>query len=353
MKAVVKYGYGKGETEIREVPVPQIGDDDILIEVKAAGVCGSDIGFDNGGHEDLLNCPVVLGHEFSGVIAAVGKNVTDWKVGERVVSDNTGKVCGKCYSCETKAYLVCPERLGLGYGMDGGFTKYVKIYGETLRTFPGSLFRIPECMSFEEAAIMDPVCNSYRAVVQDGGILPGEFVAVYGMGPIGLFAIQAARVAGAAKIIAIGLEGDKGRAELAKKLGATHVIIRDEEDLVAKTMEITGGEGVALAVDAAGPANVLQSAVDIIRAHGKFVKIGYEDMPLGFSLDCVVNKAIHIKGHYGYDWVSWKNCFNLIEAGLIDVKSVITHTMKLSDFRKAFDMVRSHEAVKIILYPED
>ena len=353
MKAVVKYGYGKGETELRDLPIPEIGDDDILMEVKAAGVCGSDIGFDDGGHEGVLFPPVVLGHEFAGVVAAVGKNVTDYKVGDRIVSDNTGKVCGKCYSCETKDYLVCPERRGLGYGMDGGFAKYVKIHGETLRTFPGSLFHIPECMSFEEAAIMDPICNGYRAVVQDGGILPGEYVAVYGMGPIGLCAVQAARVSGATKIISIGLTADKTRIDLAKQLGATDVIIRDEEDITARVMEITKGEGVAMAVDAAGPANVLQSAVPILRAHGKFVKIGYDAMPLGFSMDCVVDKAIHIKGHYGYDWVSWTNCFKLIEAGMIDLKPIITHRMPLSQFRKAFDMVRSHEAVKIILYPEE
>ena len=127
MKAVVKYGYGKGETELRDVPVPEIGDNDILLEVKAAGVCG--IGYrvlTTAGMKILLNPPVVLGHEFSGIIAEKGKNVSDWNIGDRVVSDNTGHVCGKCYACGTSNYLVCPDRLGLGYGMDGGFTKYVK-----------------------------------------------------------------------------------------------------------------------------------------------------------------------------------------------------------------------------------
>jgi len=353
MKAVVKYGYGKGETEIRDIPVPEIGDDDILMEVKAAGVCGSDIGFDDGGHENLLRCPVVLGHEFSGVVAKIGKNVTDYKVGDRIVSDNTGKVCGKCHACETGNYLVCPERLGLGYGMDGGFTKYVKIYGETLKVFPGSLFHIPDCMSFEAAAIMDPVCNGYRAVVQDGGILPGEFVVVFGVGPLGLFAIQAARVSGAAKVIAVGLEADADRLELARKLGATDVVMSDREDLAARISQLTRGEGVAMCVDAAGAPAVLRSAVQITRAHGKIVKIGYNDKPLGFSLDCVIDKAISIKGHYGYDWVSWTNCFNLIEAGLIDMESLITHRMSILDFRKAFDLVKARKAVKIILYPAD
>ena len=186
MKAVVKYGYGPRETELRDVPIPEIGDDDLLVEVKAAGVCGSDIAFDDGHHKEILFPPVVLGHEFSGVVAKVGKNVTEWKVGDRVVSDNTGEVCGHCYACNTADYLSCPERKGIGYGMDGGFTNYVKILGKTLARVPNSLMRIPDCMSFEEAAILDPACNGYMAVVQEAKVMPGDFVAVFGVGALGL-----------------------------------------------------------------------------------------------------------------------------------------------------------------------
>ena len=178
MKAVVKYGFGPRETELRDVPIPEIGDDDLLIEVKAAGVCGSDIAFDDGGHKEILNPPVVLGHEFSGMVCKVGKNVTKWKVGDRVMSDNTGEVCGECYACNTADFLSCPERKGIGYGMDGGFTNYVKILGKTLARVPHSLMRIPDCMSYEEAAIMDPACNGYMAVVQEAKVMPGDFVAL-------------------------------------------------------------------------------------------------------------------------------------------------------------------------------
>jgi len=167
MKALVKYGFGKGETEIRDVPIPEISDDDLLIEVKAAGICGSDLAFDDGGHENLLNPPVILGHEFSGVISKIGKNIKDWKIGDRVVSENTGYICGKCYSCSIADYLSCPDRLGIGYGMDGGFTNFVKINGSILKRMPTCLFGIPETISFKEAAILDPCCNAYKAVVQE------------------------------------------------------------------------------------------------------------------------------------------------------------------------------------------
>ena len=353
MKAIVKYGYGKYETELRDVPIPEIGDDDVLLEVKAAGVCGSDIAFDNGGHENLLNPPVILGHEFSGIVAKVGKNVTEWEIGDRAVSDNTGKICGKCYACSTADYLSCPERLGLGYGMDGGFTKYVRIPGETLKVFPNSLMRIPDQLSFEEAAILDPCCNGYMAVVQESRLMPGDFAAVFGVGALGQFSIQALRAAGAAKIIAIGLSGDKHRFELARKSGATDIVVADEENVQETVARLTNGEGVGLVVDCAGVSVVLRQAIDIVRTTGEIIKIGYDEKPVGFSLDPIIDKAVSIKGHFGYNWLSWRNVMNLAVAGKINLKSMISHTMKISEFRKAFDLVRAKEAIKIILYPED
>ncbi len=353
MKAVVKYGFGARETELRDVPVPEIGDSDLLVEVKAAGVCGSDIAFDNGDHANLLNPPVVLGHEFAGVVHKVGKNVTAWKVGDRVVSDNTGTACGTCYACGTADYLSCPERLGIGYGMDGGFTKYVKILGKTLAVFPNSLMRIPECMSFEEAAIMDPACNAYMAVVQEAKLMPGEYMAVFGVGALGQFCIQAGRAAGAAKIIAIGLSGDGARFDLARQNGATDIVMSDKVDCIAEVMRITNGEGVAMVADCAGVAVVMHQAIEIVRTAGVIVKIGYDHHPYNDTLDPIIDKAIQLKGHFGYDWVSWRNVMNLVQAGKWDQKCMISHKMKISEFREAFDMVRRKESIKIILYPED
>lgn len=353
MKAVVKYGYGKHETQVRDIPIPAIGDDDVLMEVKAAGVCGSDIGFDEGGHENLLRPPVVLGHEFAGVVAAVGKNVTAWRGGDRIVSDNTGHVCGVCHACSVANFLVCPSRLGLGYGMDGGFSKYVRIPGDVLKVFPGSLMRIPDSISFEEAAILDPACNGYYAVVQESHLMPGEMGAVFGVGPLGLFAIQMMRAAGAAKIIAVGLSEDEERFPLALHCGATDIIRADKEDVRTRVMELTDGEGVALTVDCAGASAVVSQAIDICRNGGEIVKIGYDEKPLGFSLDKLLDKAVSIKGHFGYDRVSWGNVMNLIQAGKVDMKSMISHRMPITEFREAFTLVKQRKAIKIILTPED
>lgn len=353
MKALVKYGYGKGETELRDVPVPETGSDDMLIKVKAAGICGSDIAFDAGGHENLLRPPVILGHEFSGVIAEKGDNVKDWQIGDRVVSENTGYICGKCFACSVSDYLSCPQRLGIGYGMDGGFTSYVKIPGNVLNRMPHPLFKIPDNISFEEAAIFDPCCNSYKAVVQESRFYPGEDIAVFGAGPLGLFAIQVGRAAGAANIISIGLSRDIERFKIARKLGATTTIMADKEDVIKSVMNITDGEGVSLTVDCAGVAVVLKQAIDITRNTGQIVKIGYDENPVNFSLDTILDKNISIKGHFGYDYVSWKNVIKLAEKGLLDLKSMISQKLPLSEWKQGFDLVRNQKAIKVILIPEE
>lgn len=349
MLALVKYGFGKGETELREVAVPEVGEDDLLIEVRAAGICGSDIAYDNGEHPEHLRPPVILGHEFSGVVSKAGKNVTAWKIGDRVVSDNTGYVCGTCYACSTGDYLNCPERLGLGYSMDGGFTQYVKISGKLLQKNPNTLFRVPENVSFEEAAILDPCCNAYKAVVQEGELMPGEVVAVLGVGPVGLSAVQIARVAGASKIIIIGKSGNTVRFDAALKVGATHMIEIDKEDAVQRVIELTRGEGLDLVVDCAGPSILLKQAIDMVRKGGRIIRVGYDSNPPGFSLDPVVNKGVNVKGHFGYDYVSWRNSLRLMEMGKISLKGMISHTLPLKKWRDGFELVKHREAIKVIL----
>jgi threonine dehydrogenase-like Zn-dependent dehydrogenase len=351
MLAIVKHAHGKGNVELREAPVPSLGDGDVLIEIKAAGLCASDLDFVEGRQAGALRPPVILGHEFAGVVTETGGGVTKWKVGDRVVSDNTGTVCGECYACSTGNYLACPERLGLGYGMDGGFAQYCRISGGTLRVFPNSLMRIPDGISFEEAAILDPACNAYRAVVQEARLIPGENAAVFGVGALGQFAIQSARAAGAAKIIAIGLAADRERFRLARENGATDIIQAGEDDPVEAVKRLTGGEGAAAVIDCAGANAVLRQAIEMVRMGGVVVKVGYDTRPVDFSMDRIIERSVSVMGHFGYDWVAWKNVMSLVLAGKFSLASVSSHRMKLSEFDKAIDMLRTKEAVKIILYP--
>lgn len=218
MKAVIKKDYGPFQIEYTDIQKPQVQEYDVLIKVKAAAICGSDLGLMYGTVEGKsVPYPIVIGHEFAGEICEVGPKVTRFKPGDRVVSDNTGYVCGVCHACSSGEYLFCAERKGMGNDMDGGFAEYVKIPGDVLMTFPNCLYKIPDNVSYEAAAMMDPLCNGYKSVIQEGGLLPGQNVVVFGCGAMGLFAMNAARLGSAGKIIAVGRETDQAvRFPLAK-----------------------------------------------------------------------------------------------------------------------------------------
>jgi threonine dehydrogenase-like Zn-dependent dehydrogenase len=350
MQALVKFGKNRGEVELRDVPVPEIGEEDLLIAVQAAGICGSDIGFYDG-HGENARPPVTLGHEFAGVVAKTGAKVRGWKPGDRVVSDNTGHVCGVCHSCATGDYLLCPERLGLGYGMDGGFAPFVRIEGDLLRRVPHALFPVPPGMPIEHAAALDPVANSYRAVVQEGRLLPGEDIVVFGVGALGLFSIQIARIAGAANVIAVGLSADTERFRVARDVGATSVIAADAENVAKAVRLITGSDGVGIVIDAAGPSDVMATSFDVLRNAGRFVKIGFDAKPPTFSLDPLLFKGITVIGHFGYDWLCCQNCMRLMAKGDIRMEPMITHRLPLERWEEGFQLTRSRKAIKVMLTP--
>lgn len=350
MKAVYRYGFEPRQTEMRDLPTPIAGDDDVIIEVKAAGICGSDVGsYFGGGSKGGIG---IIGHEFAGKIAEVGKHVTDWHVGERVVSDNTGHVCGKCHACTSGQFLYCPERIGIGYGMDGGFAKYVKIPGDVLQIHKCALMHIADNISYEHAALMDPICNAYKAVAQESGLLPGEDLLVFGPGPIGLLASQIGHVMGAKNIILVGLDVDKKtRSKVAQAMGVTKFIASDTEDLDNIITEISGKDGVPVAIDCAGAPVVLQQAIRNVRTGGRIVKLGVNNKALDFSLTDFTYKAISLKGHKAYDVTSWRNCLGLLEKNMLVIDPLITHTLPLDEWEKGMSLMSNREGIKIILKP--
>jgi len=355
MKAVIKTGYDAGMVEYTEFPKPEVGDSDVLIKVKAAGICGSDLPLFYGKIEGkTVPYPIVIGHEFAGEICEVGSRVTDWKVGDRVVSDNTGYVCGKCYACATGQYLFCEHRKGMGNDMDGGFAEYVKIPGQVLSVFPNCLYKVPESISYEHASILDPLCNAYKAVVQEAKVLPGQTVIVFGVGALGLFSIKMAHIIGASKIIAVGLSEDQEtRFGIAKECGATDFVVSDKEDVIARCREIAGEEGVAAVIDCAGIPMIFKQAIEITRNGGCIVKIGESTRPLEFSLHKFGLKGLVLIGHMGYDSTSWRNCIRLLEKGEIDMDAIISHKIPMSKVLEGIELVRNKAATKVVLLPEE
>lgn len=350
MKALMKKRAGPGGIAFEEIGKPEIGDEDLLIEVKAAGICGSDLRLKNIGDSKALIPPVVMGHEFAGVICEAGKKVSRFQVGERVVSDNSGYLCGTCRYCGMGNYMMCNHRKGLRFGMDGGFAKYVKINGDLLAINPNTLFRIPGQMTYEEAVFMDPLANAYKAVIQESSLKAGDSVVVYGMGTIGLLAVRIASLAGARHVIAVNRSRNERKYEIAQSYGATEIIY-GEKDVPGKIYGITKGEGAEVVIDCAGANHILGESLQILRKGGEFVKIGYDSEPLNLSLDDFVRKGIKIIGHFAYDYESWIECMHLLESGMVDVKPLISGRFLLERWEEGFELAEGREGIKVILIP--
>jgi L-iditol 2-dehydrogenase len=346
MAAVVKYGQADGEVELRDMPVPSLREDQVLLRVRAAGICGSDIEMWRHRFTYKVNTPVIQGHEFCGVIEAAGNAVTGWKIGDRVVSETSAFVCGQCRYCLSGDYNMCPQRLGYGYGTHGAFTRFVAVRQRILH-------RIPDSLSFEEAAITEPACVAYNSLVVRSRVRPGDCVVVIGPGPIGLNCLQMADVAGAGLLYIVGTDADAARFAVATELCPRATALRGPaEAIIAELMDATGGYGADLVVDAAGSSDTLRLSLALVRRLGQVTKIGWGPDPVGFSLDAIITKAVTLQGAYGHAGQAWDNVLRLLEEGALRTRPLISHVLPVHEWRQGYELVESRRAVKVILKPE-
>src|SRR2546421_3357113 len=287
--AVVNFAPEKHSVELREVQKPVIGPDDVLLEVGAVGVCGSDLHQWTADHSWPVNYPVVLGHEFAGVVREIGERVKSWKPGDRAVSETAAVIDPDNPLSREGLYNLDPTRKGFGYGVDGAMTQFVRVPSRCLH-------RVPDNLPFEIACLTEPCCVAYNAVVNNGSIRPGDRVVVFGPGPIGILCAAMARLQGA-EVAIVGLERDRVRLDIAKQYGCIPIV--EGLDEWAKRGD---GLGVDGAIDAAGVSATLKSALDIVRPNGWISKVGWGHQPLGFSLDPLVQKNIALRGSFSHNW---------------------------------------------------
>jgi len=336
--AVVNFAPEKGSVEIREIAVPVIGDDDVLLEVVNVGVCGSDLHQWTADHSWPVNYPVVLGHEFGGLIAAVGKNVSVWKEGDRVVSETAAIINPNSPMSKTGLYNLDPDRKGFGYGVNGAMTRYVRVPARCLH-------KVPAQLSFEEACLTEPCCVAYNSVAVNSSVKPGDRVIVIGPGTIGILCAAVARICGA-EVAVVGLESDKLRLDIAKQYGC-ETIIGDATEW-AKNRD---GLGADLIVDAAGASITLKMALQWIRPNGQITKVGWGPQPLGFSLDPLVQKNVTLKGSFSHNWPIWERVIALLASGSLNVKPIIGGVWAIDQWKEAFEKMHHGEVVKSVLKP--
>jgi alcohol dehydrogenase/L-iditol 2-dehydrogenase len=308
------------------------------LEVVNVGVCGSDLHQWTADHSWPVNYPVVLGHEFGGLIAAVGKNVSVWKEGDRVVSETAAIINPNSPMSKTGLYNLDPDRKGFGYGVNGAMTRYVRVPARCLH-------KVPAQLSFEEACLTEPCCVAYNSVAVNSSVKPGDRVIVIGPGTIGILCAAVARICGA-EVAVVGLESDKLRLDIAKQYGC-EPIIGDATEW-AKNRD---GLGADLIVDAAGASVTLKMALQWVRPNGQITKVGWGPQPLGFSLDPLVQKNVTLKGSFSHNWPIWERVIALLASGSLNVKPIIGGVWAIDQWKEAFEKMHHGEVVKSVLKP--
>jgi L-iditol 2-dehydrogenase len=343
MKALVLQEYN--HFEYREVPDPQIGLEDVLIRVKACGICGSDVhGMD--GSTGRRIPPVIMGHEAAGVIVETGANVTGWQKGDRVTFDST-IYCGKCYFCRRGWINLCDNRRVLGvscdeYRQNGAFAEYVVVPQHIL-------YRLPEGLSFERAAMVEALSIALHALRRTP-ISLNDAAVVVGAGTIGSLVIQALRASGCGHIIAVDL--DQNRLDLACKLGADEALKADSVDVVAQVRKRTSNRGADIAFEVVGIPATLRLSIQCLRKGGSLTLIGNLSPTAELLLQSVVVRELTLYGSCA-SCGEYPACLDMIARGRINVDAVISAVAPLADGAAWFERLYRGEPglMKVILTP--
>ena len=344
MRALVKTEKGVGNIELREVEAPRPKDDEVLIQIAACGICGTDVHVK---HDHFPYWPpVILGHEFTGTVLEAGKECKVIKAGDRIVAEPHTRACGQCYLCRTGNIQICAEKRSPGWGIDGGMAEFI-CYPEKL------LHRIPDHMTWDQAAVVEPVANIVTDLLERTRVEAGDFVVVQGPGPIGLIAAMAARAVGAREVVLIGTPGDLAtRFKKAEELGFTQLINVAETDPVKKIMELTGGRGADVVVECSGSPRAIPLIPELLRKQGRVCIIGLTGgKKVEVEWDKFAFKALTVVFNMSTYYTSWDKSIELIASGRIQAEKLVTHKMKLEEWEKAFEAVENLEALKAVLVP--
>jgi len=338
MRALVKAEAAEG-LWLEDVPEPEIGVNDVLIQVRKTGICGTDLhiyGWDPWAQK-TIPVPMVIGHEFVGDVAAVGSNVSDFRVGD-LVSGEGHVVCGRCRNCMAGRRHLCAHSIGLGVQRPGAFAEYVALPMTNIwHHWPG--------IDEDVAAIFDPFGNAVHTALCFAVL--GEDVLITGAGPIGCMAAAVARHAGARHVVVTDL--NPYRLELARRLGATLALDPRERDLADAQRELGMTEGFDIGLEMSGNADALRSMIANMAHGGRIAVLGIPATEIALDLNPLIFNMLTLRGIYGRQmYETWYQMTVMLQSGL-DISPVITHRFSHRDFEEAFAVARSGESGKVIL----
>jgi len=331
--------------EMVEMPEPEFGVDDVLVRVRACGICGSDVhGFD--GSSGRRNPPLVMGHEAAGEVAAFGANVGDLKPGDRVTFDST-VYCGQCFFCARGEANLCENRQVIGvapkeYRRHGAFAEFVTVPRRIV-------YKLPESFPFEQAALIEAVSIGVHAV-SISPIKLGDTAVVVGAGMIGTVTLQAARAAGCTRVIALDI--DDVKLEQAKRMGATDVLNPHKVDAPAEVLKMTEGRGAGVGFECVGYTESVATAVNCVRKGGSVTLVGNLSQKIDLPLQYVVTRQIRLQGSCASNG-EYPQCIDLMARGVIKVAPLISAYAPLAEGPSWFNRLYHHEPnlMKVVLRP--
>jgi L-iditol 2-dehydrogenase len=344
MKAAVLYG--PNDIRIEQVDKPICGINDVLLKVKAIGLCGSDIRTITSGH-NRIKYPQIIGHEIAGEIVSIGEKVKNYKLGDRVIVSPIVP-CKKCKPCSLGWDALCENLINIGTDIPGDYAEYMLIPEIVLEK--GTVLPIPETISYEEAVMTDPLAAVY-ACQDDANITAGDTVVIIGMGPIGNLHAELAKVRGAKTVIAV--EQSQERLEMAKDFGADYLINSKYEDPVKKVRDLTNNWGAEVVISACPAIQAQQQAIFMAAKKGKVIFFGgvAKGMLTEIDTNVIHYNLLTIRGHYAYTNKQLTESFEMITSGKLNAKKYVTHKLPLEDVMKGVNLTRTGEAIKVVLEP--
>jgi L-iditol 2-dehydrogenase len=341
MLALVKTAPGVGNLEVLEIeePVPPAGH--VKIAVKAAGICGTDLHIYYDEYRSFP--PVVLGHEVSGEVVAVGPGVERVRLGERVTSETYASTCGSCRYCRDGRANLCSDRRSIGSGANGAFTSYLVVPENNLHVLPRNI-------SYEEGALTEPLACVVHAMLGTATVAPGDVAVIAGPGAIGLLALQVAKAAGALTMV-LGTDVDEHRLQTARDLGADAALNVQRDDYRSAIEVATSSDGADVVCECSGAGPAAQTLLDLVRPGGRYAQIGLFGGAVSWNLDQIVMKELTVTGTFASTPSSWPRALRLMADGVVDVKPLISGVFSITEWRAAFDTVEQRSGLKTLLTP--
>lgn len=343
MKALTKMSKTPKDWRVIDKPIPAYDDDQVLIRVEYIGICGSDVHtFEGHYNQNAEN--LTIGHEFAGVVTEVGKNVTNVKVGDRVTSETTFKICGECRYCKEGQYNLCSTRKGLGTQQDGAMAEYIVARA-------ASCHILPENVSTRDASITEAAACAYHGVYR-ADIKQGDIVLVLGPGPIGLLVAQVVMSRGG-RVVMTGLTQDAGRLKIAReRFGVEFTVDVLKDDLEGLVNKLTDGYGADVCYDCSGAVPSMQTGMKLLRKQGQYVQVGLfarEVIEVNFSH--IIQKELRVTGSRSQNTHDWEPTLKLMSEGKINADKMITHEVGIDEWDKAYNLIKSGEATKVVMHP--